>query len=114
MRKKKKSKAKSTTLAKVLKLIGFIAIVCGIGGGIIEMVLGLHQDIHQAKGLKLTGKLWPEWLQIIGWFIEIVTEAIINLIKVLTESPLWLSLIVIGIILCLMGVFLPKESVDNT
>jgi len=87
-----------------LIFIGFISLACGIGGGIAEMILGLHEKYRLASVFKIDAKKWgPEWLQALGNFFETVANAIGNLMIVIRESPLWLGLTVLGLAFILIG-----------
>lgn len=80
----------STVLGIVLIVIGVIAILAGIGGGIAKMFLDLKEQ-SKAAGFGVLD-------------LPIKTmEALTKFLEALTKAPQWLALTIIGIFLVAWG-----------
>ena len=77
-------------LGWILVVIGLIAILAGVVGGIAAMFKKVEQDAE--RGALGAGVLPTE-------FVKALTE----LVKVLIQAPQWLAILVIGILLVVLG-----------
>lgn len=81
----------STILGIVLIVIGVIAIAAGVGGGIAKMFLELKK---QAAGAASFGAL----------NLPVKTiEALTKFLETLIKAPIWLALVIVGILLVAWG-----------
>lgn len=80
-------------LGIILIIIGIIAIIAGIGGGIAKMFLEIKQQSKQASSFGTLDTLLPDK----------TIEALTKFLEALTKAPIWLALIIIGIVLIAWG-----------
>lgn len=80
----------STVLGIVLIVIGVIAILAGIGGGVAKMFLDLKEQSRAAGfgALDLPVK---------------TMEALTSFLNALVKAPIWLALVIIGLLLVVFG-----------
>ena len=77
-------------LGWILVVIGLVATLAGVVGGIAAMFKNVEQDA--SRGALGPGVLPTE-------FVKALTE----LVKVLIKAPQWLAMVVVGILLVLLG-----------
>lgn len=79
-----------TLIGILLIVIGFIALLAGIGGGIAQMFKELQAKYSGGFSGPLT-------------FPVQVVEALTKFVQALAKAPLWLALTVVGILLIAWG-----------
>jgi len=81
----------TTVLGIVLIVIGVIAIMAGIGGGIAKMFLELKKEA-KASSFGLADILPAKTI-----------EALTKFLEALVKAPIWLALTIIGLLLVAAG-----------
>jgi len=81
-----------TILGIVLTVLGVIAIASGIAGGITQMVKELKKKAEGPQSGGLTDLLPTEFLKALTEFVQTVGQ-----------QPIWLALVILGIVLVFMG-----------
>ncbi len=80
----------TVVLGIVLVVIGVIALLAGVGGGIAQMVLEIKKKVETGQAGLFD-------------FPTQVVEVLIKFLNALMAAPVWLALVIIGLLLIIYG-----------
>ena len=110
---------KSKALSCFLTVNGCLSLSIGLISGFIKALVEVAYDLGMSGDLKFLafnpGKdptKWSKVINVIAGAIETILGAIADILITMRESPVWIVLIVIGIILILFG-FVVKPSPER-
>jgi hypothetical protein len=80
----------TTVVGILLLIIGFVALLAGIGGGVAQMFKDIQKQFQAGQSGLFS-------------FPTQTLEALTKFIEALTKAPLWLALTILGILLIAWG-----------